>query len=117
MNGMLEVCAQEGNNFQSSVKKRQGSIIQISAEDIANNKYSIRDVILPLPGHNVILPNNQMAAVYENLLVGDGLKMNDYSTCNITYRMSGAYRRLLQVHSNLPYNIIFEKLNYISYVL
>lgn len=49
-----------------------------------------------------------MAEVYEKLLAVDGLKMSDYATCNITYRMSGAYRRLLQ----FPEDFEWSTMNY-----
>jgi len=62
--------------------------------------YSIRDVLLPLPGTGVILPANDIGDLYQEILARDGLKMEDYGSVVVAYRMSGAYRRLLQVPSH-----------------
>ena len=88
---------QEGDGFQSANKKKQGRILQLTQAQALSGLYGIRDVLLPLPGSGVTLPSNDMAQVYEDLLAKDGLTMEDYGTGNLTYRMSGAYRRLLQV--------------------
>jgi tRNA(Glu) U13 pseudouridine synthase TruD len=64
--------------------------------------YSIRDVLLPLPGTGVTLPANDIGELYKEILARDGLKMDDYGSGVIAYRMSGAYRRLLQVRFLIP---------------
>lgn len=43
----------------------------ITEEDLENVK--IEDIVLPLPGHNVIYPNNVIKEWYEELLAVDGL--------------------------------------------
>lgn len=43
----------------------------ITEEDLENIK--IEDIVLPLPGHNVIYPNNVIKQWYEELLAVDGL--------------------------------------------
>ncbi len=41
-------------------------------------RFSVYDVVLPLPGHDVILPSNDTRVWYEELLQEDGLTMNSF---------------------------------------
>jgi hypothetical protein len=38
--------------------------VVLTEEDIKSNKYSITDVVLPLPGHAVIYPTNEIGKMY-----------------------------------------------------
>ncbi len=52
--------ASSSNSFQSADKNKQGDIHTVTAEDVAAGRFGIHDVILPLPGLNVILPRNEI---------------------------------------------------------
>eukprot|EP01036_Dinobryon_divergens_P027699 gene27699-36514_t len=96
----------QGDDFQSANKKRQGRILQLSAGQVDSGVYSIRDVLLPLPGTGVTLPANDIGDLYKEILGRDGLKMEDYGSGVVAYRMSGAYRRLLQFPESFSWELL-----------
>lgn len=55
-----QASASSGNKFQSSDKDKQGDIHIVTAEDVAANRFTIRDVIIPIAGHSIILPENNI---------------------------------------------------------
>ncbi|XP_075970106.1 pseudouridine synthase 7 [Anticarsia gemmatalis] len=65
----------------------------LTAEDVSSGRYSIFDIILPLPGGDIEYPPN-MIEYYEELLKKDGLRM-DMKHKYKSYTMSGAYRHMV----------------------
>ena len=86
-----------------SVKKPETHIV--TAEDVASKTYSIFDVVLPLPGHTVILPNNVIGQYMKDLLAKDGLSLEFFGKCLPSeHRMNGAYRPLMQMPKDFEWN-------------
>jgi len=52
----------------------------ITKENI--DKYTIYDIVLPMPGHDIIYPDNDIKEYYENLLKKDGIDPKDMKTIN-----------------------------------
>jgi len=46
------------------------------------DQYTIYDVVLPMPGHDIIYPNNDIKDYYEELLKKDGIDPKDMKTIN-----------------------------------
>ncbi|XP_050342575.1 pseudouridylate synthase 7 homolog [Nymphalis io] len=63
----------------------------LTQEDIDSGKYTIFDIVLPLPGYSVEYPPN-MIDYYKELLEKDGLKL-DMRHKYKAYSMCGGYRR------------------------
>ncbi|CAN6219628.1 unnamed protein product [Urochloa humidicola] len=69
------------------------------SEDILNAVYTFEDVVLPLPGSEILFPGNEVAGIYHEIAKQDGISLiesvhgiKDFSiTC-----MKGGYRRVLQ---------------------
>ena len=59
----------------SNVSRFQAMVKPLTRADIDSNKYSIFDVVLPLPGHDITYPSNECAQWYE-----DRLKQNNLSS-------------------------------------
>ena len=77
----------------------------VKAEDVS--KYNIRNVVLPLPGSSVKLPNNAMKEFYEELLAKDGLTLKSFGTnCHAQYNSSGTYRKVVEIPTEFEYKII-----------
>jgi tRNA pseudouridine13 synthase len=103
-NGSEQVLAAEGNAFQSA--KHHGTVHVLTADDLASGRFSIKDVVLPIVGADSILPGNEIGSFYTELLARDGLTLGSFSTCVPVYRMSGAYRRLLQLPLDFSWRIM-----------
>ena len=53
-------------------------MIDVTAENIS--EYSINDVVMPMPGHCVRMPeNSDLKAMYEELLRKDGITMDNFA--------------------------------------
>lgn len=81
-------------------------ITVVTADDVVSNKYSIEDIVIPLPGSSVIMPTNSVAEHYEDLLSADGLSLIYFKDKTpLQYRMKGTYRRIVQGASDLTWSI------------
>jgi tRNA pseudouridine13 synthase len=78
----------------------------VTAEDVAAQRYTIGDVVLPIPGYESIYPSNAIGAYYDELLAADGLNRGSYDACHVTYREKGVYRRLIQAPKEFEWKAI-----------
>ncbi|KAJ2939594.1 hypothetical protein O0L34_g14310 [Tuta absoluta] len=81
--------------LETSIKqeKKQIPVRILTQEDVDSERYTIFDIIMPLPGHMVVYPPN-MKEYYEELLTKDGLTL-DMKHKFKSYTMTGAYRHLV----------------------
>ena len=79
----------------------------IEEEDILAGRWGLRDVVLPLPGHAVQLPKNQIGDMYNQMLEKDGFSLSYFkTTAPPQYRSSGAYRRLIQTATDFEWKTV-----------
>ncbi|XP_044500009.1 multisubstrate pseudouridine synthase 7 [Mangifera indica] len=83
----------------------------VTAEDVHSGKYTIGDIILPMPGSRVIYPINDVAEVYHNLAKKDGISLTE-RVHNVKefsiISMTGSYRQVFQK----PLDFEWELLKY-----
>ncbi|MCO5603733.1 hypothetical protein L7F22_057885 [Adiantum nelumboides] len=81
----------------------------VTADDVDFQKFSIHDVVLPLPGSKTSLPKNDVANTYEELARKDSLDLHQ-SAHNVKdfsfVHLSGSYRRLIQKAQGLDWKIL-----------
>ncbi|KAH7107274.1 tRNA pseudouridine synthase D [Auriculariales sp. MPI-PUGE-AT-0066] len=82
------------------------SVKVLAASD--TDKYSIFDVIMPLPGKDMIYPGGVLGELYQTILQADGLGEEQLHRVNKEYSLLGSYRKILQ----LPRNISWTQLRY-----
>lgn len=93
----------EGDNFQ--VAACSVNVKVATAADVAH--IDMRNVVLPLPGYDSILPANSIGNLYIELLEKDGLSLAAFGQngCH-EYNSTGAYRRVLQKPLNFEFNVL-----------
>jgi len=81
----------------------------VTEDEAASNKFHIEDLVLPLPGHNVLYPKNEIAHIYEILLQKDGISMTSSSHKVKEFSqavMPGGYRHVLYKPTDLEYSVL-----------
>ncbi|XP_066247908.1 pseudouridylate synthase 7 homolog [Euwallacea similis] len=76
----------------------------LTAEELY--KYSIFDIVLPLPGFDVIYPEN-LKQCYKEVLEGYGLTLEMPKQKVKTYNLSGTYRKLVQQVQDMEWKIMY----------
>lgn len=70
----------------------QAEIIEITADN--QNKYSLHELVLPLPGISTQIPSN-LLDIYETTMHELGLEKDCWGKAVREYQMHGSYRRML----------------------
>ncbi|KAF9921445.1 multisubstrate pseudouridine synthase 7 [Linnemannia zychae] len=76
----------------------------LTEEDV--DQYTIYDVILPLPGFDVIYPTHAIGTKYTELMAKDGLDPHSMKRGNKDYSLPGSYRRILSKPENVEWEIV-----------
>ncbi|CAL1539534.1 unnamed protein product, partial [Lymnaea stagnalis] len=74
----------------------------VTLENISD--YSLHDVVLPLPGHDVIYPQNEVRDWYRSTLEADGLNIDDMKRHQKDYSLPGAYRHVAILPSTVEWS-------------
>uniref|UniRef100_A0A7S2N0L4 TRUD domain-containing protein n=1 Tax=Haptolina brevifila TaxID=156173 RepID=A0A7S2N0L4_9EUKA len=78
----------------------------VTEAEAAAGKYSIHDVLLPLPGNSIKLPNHAVAAVYLRVLAEWSLTMDSFDHPSRELKLPGSYRRVLEKPQRMSWRIM-----------
>jgi tRNA pseudouridine13 synthase len=70
----------------------------LSKDEAESNRYSIFDVVLPLPGYDVVYPNNAIGEFYKEFMAsenGGGLDPHNMRRAWKEISLSGGYRKMM----------------------
>ena len=80
---------------QEQISKFKSMVKPLTEEDIKSGKYTIFDVVLTLPGHDITYPSNICGQWYEDILAENDLSSEKLKTRIKKYSLGGAYRKML----------------------
>ncbi|EST04596.1 Pseudouridine synthase, TruD [Kalmanozyma brasiliensis GHG001] len=68
----------------------------LTQSDIDSGRYTIYDILIPLPGSSITLPSGWMSDLYHSILTTSSLTPDDLTSSKIPeYQLKGSYRRIL----------------------
>ncbi|XP_046542705.1 pseudouridylate synthase 7 homolog [Haliotis rubra] len=70
------------------------------------SEYSIQDLVLPLPGHDVIYPDGEVGSWYRELMEKDDLDIDNMKQKNKDYSLPGDYRHLLVTPRDVTWDVV-----------
>ncbi|MEJ1272514.1 pseudouridylate synthase 7 [Cricetulus griseus] len=87
------------------LKPRSGATATYIEEEDVNN-YSIHDVVMPLPGFDVIYPKHKISEAYREMLAADNLDIDNMRHTIRDYSLSGAYRKIIIRPQNVSWEVV-----------
>ncbi|KAI0832348.1 tRNA pseudouridine synthase D [Trametes gibbosa] len=100
--------AKDGDAGRSSRRSRKAwepSKVKVLAEGDLD-KYSIFDVIMPLPGKDVDYPGGPLGERYREFLRKDGLDPENWVRKQKDYSLGGSYRKILHLPKELSWAVM-----------
>jgi len=88
-------------------KRYLGAVIDVTEENLA--EYAIEDVVMPMVGNQVRMPRNpELAQLYHELLLKDGITMDHFTKMASQDSMSasGAYRKIIAKPEDMVYDVV-----------
>ncbi|XP_057220497.1 pseudouridylate synthase 7 homolog isoform X3 [Malurus melanocephalus] len=78
--------------------------VHIEEGDVDN--YTIHDVVMPLPGFDVIYPKHKIGEAYKEMLAADNLDISNMRHKIRDYSLSGAYRKIIIRPQNVNWEVV-----------
>ena len=88
----LKFLANQSSGSEPRGRTADVTVKRLTQDDIDGGAYSMNDVVMPLPGYDVVYPDHKAREWYESQLQFDGLDINDMRHKVKDYSLSGTYR-------------------------
>ncbi|KAF1329840.1 Pseudouridylate synthase 7, partial [Globisporangium splendens] len=84
-------------------EQQKQQILVLTEENV--DQYGIDDVVLPLPGHSIVYPENEVGSAYEKLMKADGVDMASWCGAGGAHhqyhQLDGMYRNVIKKPTNV----------------
>ncbi|KAG9490230.1 hypothetical protein GDO78_005881 [Eleutherodactylus coqui] len=80
----------------------------VTAAEEEEKLYSIHQVVLPMPGHSIKYPTNQVGPWYKEALANAGLQSCKFRVGVLQLNIPGCYRHIIKYPHNLIYEPVIE---------
>eukprot|EP01006_Ploeotia_vitrea_P036893 TRINITY_DN66068_c6_g1_i1.p1 TRINITY_DN66068_c6_g1~~TRINITY_DN66068_c6_g1_i1.p1 ORF type:complete len:687 (+),score=365.49 TRINITY_DN66068_c6_g1_i1:175-2235(+) len=79
----------------------------LTRQDIDSGKYTIHDVVLPVPGFNVSMPENELGAAYTAFLAREGITMEHFEKMSkvMQVTLNGDYRHIMRRPRDMKWKV------------
>uniref|UniRef100_A0A8C5R5U4 Pseudouridylate synthase 7 homolog n=1 Tax=Leptobrachium leishanense TaxID=445787 RepID=A0A8C5R5U4_9ANUR len=84
--------------------QKGASVLPVEEGEI--DRYSINDVVMPLPGFDIIYPKHKIAAAYEEILAADNLDIKNMRHRIKDYSLAGAYRKIVIRPQDVSWEVV-----------
>ena len=64
----------------------------LTEDDIKMKTYTVYDIVLPLPGYDVVYPSNKIGVYYRETLSSDNIDIDNMKKKNKELSLPGTYR-------------------------
>lgn len=78
----------------------------LTKEDVESGKFTIYDIVLPLPGHDIKYPSNELQESYKELLTQDNLTSESLKNKHNVFSLTGAYRKVFIKPKNMSWKFM-----------
>ncbi|KAL6069305.1 SRSF protein kinase 2 [Balamuthia mandrillaris] len=96
----------EGEDSVAMDSNNKRSVKVLETEEELKH-YTIDDVVLPLPGHNVLFPQNEIGKAYHEAMALDSISVETFRDQPVRdYRLPGGYRKLIERPHDLKWEIV-----------
>ena len=90
---------------ESAVTLSKVAKVKVLAEEDLD-KYTIHDIVLPLPGYNIVYPGGEIGILYKTMMQADRLDPDDMFRKQKEFSLGGAYRKILTKPNDLTWEMI-----------
>ncbi|XP_074840256.1 pseudouridylate synthase 7 homolog [Carettochelys insculpta] len=78
----------------------------VHIEEADVDDYTIHDIVMPLPGFDVVYPKHKIGDAYKEMLAADNLDINNMRHRIRDYSLSGAYRKIIIRPQNVSWEVV-----------
>lgn len=104
---VLDCGVEQPQQSCSDDEHREVKVKVLTDEEAKSGKYTMFDVVLPLPGSESIYPSNEIAESYRKALEKDGLSTEILIKRRGTYSVRGGYRNVIVRPGAVEWKVVY----------